>query len=454
MIRAAVLLSLFPALAVTAVVERFQTGGQRFSLDNSERANFSYQLLCLAGKIPCSRAAFEQLWKKELGWAPADEANLHEFGKLLELDTEERAMHAPFPPNFPRLYDNMSREARLLAILLSTRKPTRMERRFESTGATKVDAERVRALSATFLPRFRTWWKKEGRALTEPFPRELATVIREERLDAFLLQVANLMDGEAAAKRHVEMHVIARPGFERSTSSATQISDQVLLEVSAGDQAKKRVSLLVHETAHLFYAAASRKRHMALMREFAAHSDEGAGSYYAYFNEALATAIGAVVDKRLMPEHYEREGPNWRYHHPFVPALARALVPLVEERLRRNQPLLELVVNEYIAAGGRELGAQARSLAFRFGFRVTAGESALVNSMRPVLLAAAPPTVSLYGREPLERFAHINVLRLELHPGERPAQHLESRTAKSVELTLTAPDAASMEKWIRSVFAR
>ncbi|MBN8732917.1 MAG: hypothetical protein J0L64_20440 [Acidobacteria bacterium] len=452
--RTALLLALLPLMAHGAATERFTAGHLQFTLDGSERANFSYQLLCLAGKIPCSRAAYEQLWRKELGWTAEDDANLYEFGKLLELDTEERALRAPFPPNFPRLYDNMSREARLLAILLSARRPSRMERKFENTGATKVDAARIRALAATYHPRFLVWWRQEGRALCVQYPKELARVMREHRLDAYLLQMAYLLEPGQQFKRPVEMHVIARPAYAKSTSFATQISDQVLLEVSQGDRALQRVSLLVHETVHLFYAAASRKRHMALMQEFAGHRDEAAGSYYAYFNEALATAAGAVVDKRLMPGDHEREGPNWRYHHPFIPALARALVPLLEERLESNQPLLVGIAGPYIAAGGRELGPLARTLAFRFGFRVTTGERALVNSMRQVLLAAAPPTVSLYGMEPLDRFAHINVVRLEIHPGESPAQRLEARTAKSLELKLTAPDAASMEKWIRNIFAR
>jgi len=441
-------------MAYSAAVERFTAGTLQFTLDGSERANFSYQLLCLAGKIPCSRAAFEQLWKQELGWQAADDANLHELGKLLELETEERALRAPFPPNFPRLYENMSREARLLAILLSTRKPSRMERRFETTGGTRADAARIRALTETFRARFRRWWVREGSALVEPFPRDLARVIRGQRLDSYLLQVAHLLDPESRVKRPVEMHAIARPALARNTSSATQISDQVLLEVSPGDRAERRVSLLIHETVHLYYAAASRKRHMALMQEFATHGDEAAGSYYAYFNEALATAAGALVDKRLMPRDYEREGPNWRYHHAFIPALARALVPLVEERLRGTRPLLEGIAAPYIEAGSRELGPLARSLAFRFGSRVTEGDDELVSKMRAALLGAAPATVSLYGTEPLERFAHINVVRLELRPGERPAQRMEARTAKSVELTLSAPDAGAMEKWIRAVFAR
>jgi len=101
-----------------------------------------------------------------------------------------------------------------------------------------------------------------------------------------------------------------------------------------------------------------------VLQEFLSHPDPAALSFYSYLNEALATAVGTIVDNRVLGEAASRtRGRNINYAHPTSRAWRRA-APVVSERWAERLPLLEDIADTYLHQGRLALGDVAASPRF------------------------------------------------------------------------------------------
>ena len=102
------------------------------------------------------------------------------------------------------------------------------------------------------------------------------------------------------------MHVVPKPGRSAMTMrQGTVMRNHFFMEFvppPGPDDAAKRivrgkmvVGVAVHELVHALYDSAPVGMHLSVMRQFVAASDPGAASMYAFVNEAIATAVAAMV---------------------------------------------------------------------------------------------------------------------------------------------------------------
>src|SRR5262249_48885940 len=124
------------------------------------------------------------------------------------------------------------------------------------------------------------------------------------------------------------------------------------------DTAKDTEWKAMHELTHYFYGAAPLAKHVGLMREFLQTNKSDAPSLYTFFNEALATAVQLLVYERTKITDTDP------YHHPYIPRLARSMVPLLKEALATGQTAFGSFSQSYIRAGEVELGDELTSPSF------------------------------------------------------------------------------------------
>jgi hypothetical protein len=306
-------------------------------------ANLIYQLDCMAGRHPCSRAAFESLWRNDLGWNDEDEAALADWRELrgrVQGGLEARGPGAAPAPPLPLPRTDRAVATRAAVAGLVARTP---QEHIAQLGriTSPADARRVQAIADHFRPRFDAYWAREGRALCERSAEELASLFAREDLTAYIERAARFYEADLPEGTVLDFHLMARPPH-RSINAAHQLGSHAVVEVLEGEPAKDRAPVVVHELFHHLFAAAPDERLAALQRAFLDSNDPVAVPSHALLDEALATALGtAEVSRKLDPNHYASlfAQPGGLYAEETIDRVAKALEPFVEARLAEGGTL-------------------------------------------------------------------------------------------------------------------
>ncbi|UQA62767.1 hypothetical protein [Polyangium aurulentum] len=332
------------ASAPPAVSFERQAAGSSFRLvfHAAPLANLVYQLDCMAGRHPCSRAAFESLWRNDLGWNDEDEAALADWRELRARfqGVEARGPGATPAPPLPLPRTDRAASTRLAVAGLVARTP---QEHIAQLGriTSPADARRVQAIADHFRPRFDAYWAREGRALCERSAEELASLFAREDLTAYIERAARFYEANLPEGTVLDFHLMARPPH-RSINAAHQLGSHAVVEVLEGEPAKDRAPVVVHELFHHLFAAAPDERLAALQRAFLDSNDPVAIPSHALLDEALATALGtAEVSRKLDPTHYASlfAQPGGLYAEETIDRVAKALEPFVEARLAEGGTL-------------------------------------------------------------------------------------------------------------------
>ncbi|MEP7364499.1 MAG: hypothetical protein ABI972_14685 [Acidobacteriota bacterium] len=448
------LLVLFVAALCPALeIETAGSARMEFVVENGAQANLVYHAVCIAEKISCTSASFQQLWKQKLAWSTNDERLMQAFRKAIGFSGSPVAGTYPFLPNYPAFYGDERKERALIAALLDARDLDDAVQRAKTLAGRKR-ASAVSAMLTAMKPRFDRWWSDEGDRRSQGYAHRITKTLRDHKLVELSQTVAHLMGFEWQGMQRLRFHIISHPDADPHSVRATQIQQQAVLEATTILSTEKYVSISLHELFHYFYDSLPLDRHVALMRQFAASDEKFAGAYYTLFNEALVSAAATLVDQRLMPETFRKESTNLNYFHPCIAPLARALFTIVPGRIQRNEPFLDAIAPAYIAAGKLELGAAANKLAFAMMARGVYGNDALIKRMSKPLQESSPAIGTFTNEAKLLRhFEYVNVIRLAIRPGPSKVEQNEP-TPKSVAVSFTAPDEAALDKLIRDFFAR
>ncbi|MDC0741298.1 hypothetical protein [Polyangium mundeleinium] len=303
--------------------------------------NLVYQLDCMAGRHPCSRAAYEALWQNELGWDDEDRRALEAFREIREswngrIERRAPAPAAPLP--LPRA--DRSVAARLSIAGLLARTPDEHVL-YLGLVTSPEGAQRAQALVDHFRPRFDRYWEREGRAHCEASADKLAALFEREGLTGHVETLVGFYQADLPDGAPLHFHLMARPAH-RSVDAARQIGGHAVIEMPTGEPPEARAPVVVHEMLHHLHAAATDERLAALSRSFVETNDPLAPASYAVLDEALATALGtAKAMGRLDPPGLSRklEAPMGLYAEPTIDRVAKAALPFLDARLAEGKGL-------------------------------------------------------------------------------------------------------------------
>ncbi|MDI1448576.1 hypothetical protein [Polyangium sp. 6x1] len=303
--------------------------------------NLVYQLDCMAGRHPCSRAAYEALWQNDLGWDDEDRRALEAFREIRESWNGRIELRRPAPvAPLPLPHADRTVAARLAIAGLVARTPDEHVR-FLGLVTTPADAQRAQALVDHFRPRFDRYWEREGRAHCEASAEKLADLFQREGLTSHVEALVGFYQADLPDGAPLHFHLMARPAH-RSVDAARQIGGHAVIEMPAGETPEARAPVVVHEMLHHLHAAATDERLAALSRAFVETNDPLAPASYAVLDEALATALGtAKAMQRLDPPGLSRklEAPMGLYAEPTIDRVAKAALPFLEARLAEGKGL-------------------------------------------------------------------------------------------------------------------
>lgn len=206
------------------------------------------------------------------------------------------------------------------------------------------EVARLRAILLHFSTRHHRMWR-QGRVPRAFVERVLEDPLRP-RVAAFLARMARFYGVDTAsmpAPRLVLVPVLG--GFG---THAQALGRHLLLEIREGDELDDQAAVIVHENAHLLWAALGHERAARLEAVARAAGARGERALQ-LLREALPTALGQGVAEREFRRLMFSSGVPW-YHLPDVDAYAKALAPLVDEALRVGALLDEDFVRRAVDA--------------------------------------------------------------------------------------------------------
>jgi hypothetical protein len=164
-------------------------------------------------------------------------------------------------------------------------------------------------------------------------------------------------------QQRAEFPLIAIPPEWKGHTRGEQFENQAMMEVTADDLPDYvRFSIALHEGFHYLYSTAAPASTRKLVAAFAASPDPGAATAYSLLNEVLASVFSAgLVHKEFETgQQWEdrRQKAGTYYQLTTVDAVARAMVPWLEDRLARGLTLYEAsFVPQYVALARKALGS-------------------------------------------------------------------------------------------------
>lgn len=344
-------------------------GAAGFGVRISPLTNLVYHLDCLSGYRRCTREAYDTLWQR-LGWSAEDEQQLARWRAIQEryriyADFTEPARPTPYPYTFPYLQArgvDVAEKLRIASLQAGEFAEYRDRLRLLLQPG---DAREAAAIAAHFRPRFDAWWTDGPAADLERLAAGYQSVAERAGLGELLGSVATLFDVRMAEVDDLQVNLIALPEGARG-SRATVVENHAIVESRRGESPADRLGVIVHEFVHYLYAQSPTRHHEALLAAFVRSERPWSLRAYNLINEAIASAIGNGIAERRLQTEREYRGyaalPDSFYADYYVDTLAKALVPLMERRLARAEPLGPEFAAEYLDSAARSLGERLDDL--------------------------------------------------------------------------------------------
>lgn len=330
------------------------------AFDAAEHSNAVYHVACLAGDITCSRDLYEGLWHGTLQWSDRDQRQLDRWKQVVSRARAAAppADSAPLLANFPSYYPSLRAQTAIVAAVAGAGSPGRVASATRAVVSVD-DGVALQDVVQHFARRLRPWWLSTGRAVVASHIEQVRKTMTADH-QALSAAVATFLGAELPGGR-VFVHAVPSPAPAGDAATATVVREHFFVEVVTRDTATATLWKAMHELTHAYYDAAPAEVHATLMRQFVDAAEPGSPAFYTYFNEALATAVQLLV--------LERDGQSGgadqdTYRHPYIPRLARALLPIVRTALASGGSITQGIVDAYLKAGRTELGSVASSPAF------------------------------------------------------------------------------------------
>jgi hypothetical protein len=376
------------------------TAPLRFHYDANEFTNVVYHVACVAGRLPCTKPVFERFWHDRLQWSPADQAQLDAWLRIVDKlqGAAPKPAPAPFIPNFAGWFPSRIPLNRII-ITAAEAGSSGAFRKQAVRLMTREDAGRMTAALEHFQRRFDPWWVATGKQIAEALVRKLKR--QKNDLAPFASQVAAFMEAKLE-KEEVFMHAVAGPEPKSKDATASPVWTHFFIEVTDDATPDWITSIAIHELTHTFYDRAPAEKHLGLMKEFVDSKEPHAQGFYTFLNEGLATAVQGLLGEQ------RGEKDDDPYHHPYIPRLGRAAMPLLKEALAKRSTLFSGFAEQYLRAGAEELKQDVTNPKFILS-SVALFSTEKTDKAKAVYLEALPPWASA-GPEDWKQFSELNAV--------------------------------------------
>lgn len=395
----------------------------------SELANLTFQLDAMAKLSGADAAAYRALWNQELRWDREDDRQLDRWKNLriAQIGSGPSGRSTPkvgWPPNYAGFYGQelgLDQNVRIAGFQAGSVKDygRRLRKIIEER-----EADGLVSVVKHFGGRFEEYWNREGRRLTEPKAEGFARLVRERGVLALAEQFVVFTEADLPRSHGVWFYLIAHPTRFGRDTMATQMQSHAPVELLDAERPEEKLAVIVHELVHHFYDRAPLARHLGLMEEFRAAKPEWRMAAYSYLNEAVATAAGVLVERRLRTDaEFVQWSSNARnvYSQPWISALGTATYPIIEKCLAGGCGLFSGgFTARYLAAAEQALGARVRHPHFRLASRILVFGNANLMAASRRFRERVPSIMHATGWEQLARFPELPVVMLALE-GEQTA---------------------------------
>jgi len=390
----------------------------------SEMANLTFQLDAMAGLSGANAEAYKALWRRELRWDREDDRQLDRWKNLRIVQRSvPRAAGAAappasgWPPNYAGYYGQelaLDQSVRIAGFQARSAKDygKRVRKVLEER-----EAEGLASVVKHFAPRFGEFWRGEGKRLTEPKAEAFARLSKERGILELAEQFAAFTEAELPRRHPVWFYLIAHPTRFGRNTMATQMQSHAPVELLDEEKPEEKLGVIIHELVHHFYDRAPLGKHLGLIAEFRALQAQWRMPSYSYLNEAVATAAGVLVERRLRTEAgfvQWAANPREVYGQPWIAALGLATYPLVERCLGGGCTLFAGFAGRYVEAAGMALGGRVRHPHFRLASRILVADNRLLRDASRLFRDRVPSILHATGWEQLERFPELPVVLLAL----------------------------------------
>jgi len=294
---------------------------------------------CLARTTHCTREAFEELAKSELGGLTEEDRSAlqtwKELRRLYQGRVEKAGDGDPGLP-LPHSQRQIERRVRLAGYLAST--PSEYAANVGML-IDNADADRARAVLDRFTERFERYWRRAEPELTR-LVASFARAMQAPGLVALVDRITTFYGPDLPVGSELTFDLVLRPRSDGS--HAEQLAHVSMVEVTTGEAPEERLDVVLHELFHYFLSQVETAKLEALVKRFATSEDRTAYAAYGLLDESLASAFGnGLVLKTLAPKTFERRfaRPHGLYTDDLIDLAAKAAVPRLEEALARGPAL-------------------------------------------------------------------------------------------------------------------
>jgi hypothetical protein len=331
-----------------------------FHVDATEFANTVYHTVCTTGRMSCSRDIYMRFWNERYKVTPEDGKHFDAFTGVL--DELEKAAPAPRPlpylPNDWEYAPAFEIRPRVVAAMFGSKSPADFRRRARKL-MTAAQAERIGEVLEYFGKRLHPWWVATGQPIVAKHIKDIQTEFSKSGVAATAAEVAAFLEARPES-RDCYLHAVPSPEYDGDHADGTAIGNHFAVELTHKAKGSDAAWVAIHEFTHAMYQLAPRPRKDALMQQFVEAGDASGQAFYMYLNEALATAVEILQAER---QGLTLDEP---YTDPYIPRLAKAVVPILRAALAKRETLYDGFTRPYLAAGRAELGDDADGLQFRF----------------------------------------------------------------------------------------
>lgn len=334
-------------------------------------SNLVYQLDCLSGIVHCSQDVYLNLWKTRLDWTAEDQAELNRWKLLREkyrgeiMLNESKAEPMALPWNGPA---GIQLEEKFSIATFHAVDESALRSQWEGIVA-PTDLPNFESIIAHFEPRFSRWWKAEAQNESERFRQALQNKLDQKTIKDVIQSFARFYDVTFPDQYPIYLNLFFRPASADTHSIGTQIENHAVVEFLPNEDIGLRLSVVLHELCHFFYATGSDAHKRALSLSFANLQDPLSLAGWNILNEALAAALGngIAAEYLLDPLTFKQKLQTDRgfYNDAAIDAAAKAILPLLKDQIAAGKTLYDpdfvgsyLIVLEQKMAGLLQMPAR------------------------------------------------------------------------------------------------
>lgn len=410
-----------------AILQRETTShGITYVFRASRLTNLAWQLDCLSDLGPCSRPAYEQLWKAKLDGKLSLRPALARWAKLRRTArgrVGDTASEDDSPLPLPRRSADLAQRMQLASVLATERSDYERLVRILTGSQTASDLGEV---LERFDRAFDDIWSAALPGLEQAIAEQSALQVRDDIAET-IRRVEAFYGADLGAERAIHFELLFRPEH-RSATHAVQLLDRSMVEVVASEPPALRIQVPLHEMFHYFFATASHANLDALAKRFAESPNPEALAAYGLLDEVLATGLAqGALGRKLTPLELEAKlaTPGRLYGDPYIDAVTKAFLPRLEQILAARLPQREALFSADFATAyldavkrafpkGLPPAAQLRPMACAYSEELERAYKALRSAARSPLVGSSNEPDSDDSRALLEdrpKWARVLLLR-------------------------------------------